>query len=226
VSSGMAATIRLLVACCIATVVHAGRLWSVKPPSSKESRQSKEIEAAAKKQASCGTFVELRDHAISGEDGAVDMKTVSDDEARQIVKGSSDYHGFLSIDENHDAYPKFLAKSGHVSPYTPRNRQPCTLHLWRPAGSLPLANLATLFHDGLELARKCTPRVLRPGRAEGLGDENADRLCLFAKNVSPEALRQGELGNCWLVSALSAAAEFPEIIKACFEQSTLSMSGK
>ncbi len=215
-----------LLTCCLVATTHAGRFWSVNPPPFQHCRQSAELEERAKKQAGTGAFVELRGHAISGEDGAVDMKTVSEKEAKDIVQGSSDYYGYLSIDDDPDAYPKFMAKYGHGSPYAPRNRQPCTLHLWRPAGSLPIASAARLFHDGLELARKCTPRVLRPGRAEGLGDENLDKLCLFAKKVSPEALRQGELGNCWLVSALSAAAEYPEILKALFEQTTLSMSGK
>lgn len=89
-----------------------------------------------------------------------------------------------------------------------------------------MAEEERLFHDGLTLARKATPRVLRPGRGEGLGDEWMQKLCLFAKKIVPEALRQGDLGNCWLVSAMSAAAEQPRIVTNLFKQTELSRNGK
>lgn len=35
-------------------------------------------------------------------------------------------------------------------------------------------------------------------------------------DISPDDINQGELGNCYYLSAVSALAEFPERIKKCF----------
>jgi len=36
------------------------------------------------------------------------------------------------------------------------------------------------------------------------------------QNVSPEALTQGQLGNCWLIAAIAALAEFPSVLRSLF----------
>lgn len=92
--------------------------------------------------------------------------------------------------------------------------------------SLPTIDEATLFNDGLELKRPETPFLKRPGRGEGLAD--TDSLCLFdGTNVSAADLRQGELGNCWLISAMATVAEeSPGTIRSLIKPLTLSESGR
>eukprot|EP00929_Paragymnodinium_shiwhaense_P077372 TRINITY_DN39830_c0_g1_i1.p1 TRINITY_DN39830_c0_g1~~TRINITY_DN39830_c0_g1_i1.p1 ORF type:complete len:368 (-),score=62.72 TRINITY_DN39830_c0_g1_i1:254-1357(-) len=64
----------------------------------------------------------------------------------------------------------------------------------------------------------------RPGRGEGLADEY-NELSLFA-GVDPNDLQQGYLGDCWLISAFAALAEFPDDLMAVFDRKALSDDGK
>eukprot|EP00929_Paragymnodinium_shiwhaense_P015424 TRINITY_DN12350_c0_g4_i1.p1 TRINITY_DN12350_c0_g4~~TRINITY_DN12350_c0_g4_i1.p1 ORF type:complete len:454 (-),score=79.45 TRINITY_DN12350_c0_g4_i1:195-1556(-) len=63
----------------------------------------------------------------------------------------------------------------------------------------------------------------RPGRGEGFGDDNQE-LSLFA-GIDPNDLGQGGLGDCWLISAFAALAEFPEEVMALFDRKELSEEG-
>merc|ERR1719491_531002 len=63
----------------------------------------------------------------------------------------------------------------------------------------------------------------RPGRGEGLADSH-QRVCLFS-SISPADCHQGAIGDCWLMSALSAMAEFPTEIEALFKPGTLAENG-
>mmetsp|Transcript_44735 Transcript_44735/g.104230 ORF Transcript_44735/g.104230 Transcript_44735/m.104230 type:complete len:501 (-) Transcript_44735:90-1592(-) len=49
--------------------------------------------------------------------------------------------------------------------------------------------------------------------------------CLF-KHVSPRDIRQGTLGDCWLVSSFAAIAEYPDRVRSLFKQSALTDDGK
>ena len=51
------------------------------------------------------------------------------------------------------------------------------------------------------------------------------RLSLFG-SISPNDLEQGSVGNCWLISALAAAAEFPDILTSRCKQQTISHDGQ
>lgn len=62
----------------------------------------------------------------------------------------------------------------------------------------------------------------RPGRKEGLGDNL--HLSLYT-GISPADLDQGGLGDCWLISAFAALAEFPDAVMRLFDQKTLSEEG-
>ena len=84
----------------------------------------------------------------------------------------------------------------------------------------------TLFVDGLNIGRPGGLPPRRPGRAEGLSDEYLGSLCLYGDSIDPNDLRQGGLGNCWLISAFSAVAEFPDKIRALIKQTALSKSGR
>eukprot|EP00933_Yihiella_yeosuensis_P048188 TRINITY_DN4425_c0_g1_i4.p1 TRINITY_DN4425_c0_g1~~TRINITY_DN4425_c0_g1_i4.p1 ORF type:complete len:456 (+),score=119.19 TRINITY_DN4425_c0_g1_i4:74-1441(+) len=64
---------------------------------------------------------------------------------------------------------------------------------------------------------------MRPGRGDGLGDE-MQTLSLFG-TVSPDDLDQGAIGDCWLISAFAAMAEFPEALMGLFQQSSLADDG-
>eukprot|EP01043_Picozoa_sp_COSAG02_P038748 COSAG02_NODE_3009_length_7559_cov_14.154424_6_plen_1128_part_00 len=64
----------------------------------------------------------------------------------------------------------------------------------------------------------------RPGRGEGLLD-HVPALCLF-KNIEPDDLRQGAIGNVWLVAAIAAIAEYPDRLRRLFKQKTLAPDGR
>ena len=65
---------------------------------------------------------------------------------------------------------------------------------------------------------------LRPGRGEGLLD-HVPGLCLF-RNIAPEDIQQGALGNVWLVAAIAAVAEMPQKLRQLFKQTTLAPDGR
>mmetsp|Transcript_25319 Transcript_25319/g.59013 ORF Transcript_25319/g.59013 Transcript_25319/m.59013 type:complete len:498 (-) Transcript_25319:228-1721(-) len=63
----------------------------------------------------------------------------------------------------------------------------------------------------------------RPGRGQGLLD-GAD-ITLF-RGVDAADILQGGLGDCWLLSAFAAMAEYPQALMSLFQQKTLSDSGE
>ena len=50
-------------------------------------------------------------------------------------------------------------------------------------------------------------------------------LCLF-RNIEPDDLQQGAIGNVWLVAALAALAEMPAQLRKLFTQKTLAPDGR
>ena len=52
-----------------------------------------------------------------------------------------------------------------------------------------------------------------------------DEVHLFLDGIQPEDVQQGELGNCYFLSALSAITEHPERIQRLFVNSTLNEAG-
>lgn len=95
-----------------------------------------------------------------------------------------------------------------------------TMHVFRTKG-LP-AKSSELYTD--EFAKDGKMEFRRFGRGEGLADGD-EHLCLFG-SVDPHDLTQGSVGNCWLISAFAAAAEFPKHVKALCQQQTLTLDGK
>jgi len=63
----------------------------------------------------------------------------------------------------------------------------------------------------------------RPGRGEGLGD-GIRTLSLFS-GIDPNDMDQGALGDCWLISAFAAMAEFPDALMGLFDKTTLAPDG-
>lgn len=78
----------------------------------------------------------------------------------------------------------------------------------------------TLFAD--DFAETDDNEWLRPGRGDGLGDEHD--IDLF-DSISPDDLHQGSLGDCWLISAMAAMAEFPDALQALFDTTKVSPDG-
>jgi len=67
------------------------------------------------------------------------------------------------------------------------------------------------------------PVWLRPGRGEGFHDRG--NLLLFG-HIMPGDVHQGNVGDCWLLSAMSALAEFPAEVMHLISPSTLAPDGK
>jgi hypothetical protein len=68
-------------------------------------------------------------------------------------------------------------------------------------------------------------------RARDLLSQNNDgkvgeEPMLFPKSVRPEDIVQGQLGDCWLLTAFSCLAEFGETIRRCFVTKTFNQLGK
>eukprot|EP00746_Dinoflagellata_sp_MGD_P008946 gnl/MRDRNA2_/MRDRNA2_118003_c0_seq1.p1 gnl/MRDRNA2_/MRDRNA2_118003_c0~~gnl/MRDRNA2_/MRDRNA2_118003_c0_seq1.p1 ORF type:complete len:487 (-),score=101.78 gnl/MRDRNA2_/MRDRNA2_118003_c0_seq1:49-1509(-) len=64
---------------------------------------------------------------------------------------------------------------------------------------------------------------LRPGRGDGF--EDTEELKLFGQ-IHPNDLKQGAIGDCWLIATFAAFAEFPEFLMKIFEQRTLADDGR
>ena len=93
-----------------------------------------------------------------------------------------------------------------------------TMHMYRTC--LPSNTTGGIFVDEFSSGEKELRRI---ARGEGLGDES--RVGLFG-SVDPHDLTQGSVGNCWLISAFAAAAEFPKSVKALCQQQKLSKDGR
>ena len=93
-----------------------------------------------------------------------------------------------------------------------------TLHLYRTHG-LPTEGLFTDPWDA-----QTGTDMKRFARGQGLADAE-DHLSLFA-SMSPMDLKQGGIGNCWLISALAAAAECPEQLMKLCKQQKLAADGR
>ncbi|EDQ89661.1 uncharacterized protein MONBRDRAFT_8020 [Monosiga brevicollis MX1] len=73
-----------------------------------------------------------------------------------------------------------------------------------------------------DVLRDSTRRAARPGSmSASVGrptDEQPPHFFLFEGGIRPDDIIQGQLGDCWLLSALSSMAEYPEAIRNCFVQ--------
>ena len=65
---------------------------------------------------------------------------------------------------------------------------------------------------------------MRMGRGEGLLDDEPG-LMLFG-DIGPGDVTQGRIGDCWLMSSMSACAEFEGMISRLFTQKELSEEGR
>jgi hypothetical protein len=63
----------------------------------------------------------------------------------------------------------------------------------------------------------------RPGRGEGLLDDQ--QICMFDE-IHPCDLHQGALGDCWLISAIAALAEFPDLVQNVFSTKMIDPEGR
>jgi hypothetical protein len=66
--------------------------------------------------------------------------------------------------------------------------------------------------DGMTYQGKLLTHIA-PGRGLGVGDEPGLKLM---GDVDPEDVTQGQVGDCWLLSAISALAEFDGAVKRLF----------
>ena len=155
-------------------------------------------------------------------------------EAQKLVLSQPDkYWGFLTVDKDPVKEPKVmcLIEDGHAVNVS--GDGPATLHIYRWPGSLPTANQQKLFVDSHELCPVEDPMtgaigLLRPGRAEGVGDEYGKAgIHLFAPaGVSTSHVKKGSLGNDWLLSSLTVLANFPDRVRARIKQKEVAPDGR
>jgi len=89
-------------------------------------------------------------------------------------------------------------------------------------------NAAKYLQEMMKLIVPCWVRPAemigkKAGKYELWGTEGEP--CLFNR-VSPYDIKQGYLGDCWLVSAMSTLAEYPDHVRRLFKQKTLSEDGR
>jgi Calpain family cysteine protease len=72
----------------------------------------------------------------------------------------------------------------------------------------------SMTHKG-RMLHSTSNRPIMPGRGMGVGD--APNLKLFG-NVDPSDIHQGSVGDCWLLSGISALAEFDGAVKRLFRK--------
>lgn len=82
----------------------------------------------------------------------------------------------------------------------------------------------TLFEDPDNDEAATDYEWMRPGRGDGLGDDKK-AITLF-DSIDPADLSQGGIGDCWLISAFAAMAEFPDQLKALFTPGTVAADGQ
>lgn len=158
-----------------------------------------------------------------GMDGnSVEWFEITPDEAKAKVQAEASKYGGYIVDEE-DADGVFLcSRNGAVYSVANGISQTWTLHVYRTKG-LPAQPKEGLFTD--EFARGGKGKELRRvGRGEGLAD--ADQTLSLFGSVDPHDLTQGSVGNCWLISAFAAAAEFPKAVTALCQQQKLAANGR
>eukprot|EP00746_Dinoflagellata_sp_MGD_P154532 gnl/MRDRNA2_/MRDRNA2_84870_c0_seq2.p1 gnl/MRDRNA2_/MRDRNA2_84870_c0~~gnl/MRDRNA2_/MRDRNA2_84870_c0_seq2.p1 ORF type:complete len:469 (+),score=86.21 gnl/MRDRNA2_/MRDRNA2_84870_c0_seq2:85-1491(+) len=136
----------------------------------------------------------------------------ADEAEKKVLANPDKYMGYVECD---DEGWVFLAYRG-ARVY---DQDGLTLHTYK--ADVHTADDVDLFEDDTGLCD--SEASARPGRNEGILD-GSDKLCLF-ESVSPSDLHQGSLGDCWLISAFAAVAEFPEKIMERFDQKTISQDG-
>ena len=148
-----------------------------------------------------------------GQESTTEWQHIGIDEAQRMVESGA-YMGYITVGGQDGC---MLCKLPGGSILTSQNGVPpnYTLHVMRTHGLPP-----TKFNDKMKL----NGPALRPGRGEGLAD-TTPHLCLF-KNVAPNDLSQGSVGDCWLISAFAALAEFPDLVMARSKTKALSVDGR
>lgn len=102
---------------------------------------------------------------------------------------------------------------------SPQGWMTLLFHHYQPLPSLPKNQLPTSACDAhsdhmVHRQRPITNFIL-PGRGMGVGDTP---LLKIIGNVDPSDIRQGHVGDCWLLSAISALAEFDGAIQKLFRK--------
>ena len=101
----------------------------------------------------------------------------------------------------------------------------------RTSTQYPSANEATLFDDDSppslkyldDLPDHYFQRWSRPGRGEDLRDHLP--VCLFG-HIGAQDVRQGLLGDCWLLSGMSALADHRQLVRNLFAQKQIDEAGR
>lgn len=90
---------------------------------------------------------------------------------------------------------------------------------YQPLPSFPKNQLPThacdAYTDQMLHRRRPIANYILPGRGMGVGDTP---LLKIIGNVDPSDIRQGQVGDCWLLSAISALAEFDGAIQRLFRK--------
>lgn len=66
----------------------------------------------------------------------------------------------------------------------------------------------------------------RVSEMESANPSEGQRVVKLFGEIQPQDLKQGQLGDCWLIAAMAALAEFPEAVRLPFREKTWSERGR
>jgi calpain-15 len=102
-------------------------------------------------------------------------------------------------------YAEMIEKDGSIQSYIDPDFAPCVGSLFRQGAD------GTIAQGDIEASQRISWR--RP-KDFFKADEDFD---VFVGGIEPNDIRQGQLGDCWFLCALSALAEFPKLVEALFD---------
>jgi len=137
-------------------------------------------------------------------------------QAIEMLKKEPERLSGVLFQTNTETWPnqsaKLMVRSNPFNPFVDLNG--FSTYVRATLNPLPKASFVAPVPYGMGSFQGRSLKYLSPGRGEGVHDE-PPAVTLF-DTVEPDDIQQGGVGDCWLVSAIAAVAEFPGAIESLF----------